>query len=81
VDGSDYSLLDNAFNQETAGAAPLALFGGAASVVATPGVKVASAVFASTLPITSQAQAATIENVWSALDDKSGESGGPFLLR
>jgi hypothetical protein len=82
VDGSDFSLIDNAFNQETAGAAPLALVGGAASVITTPSAKVASArVFATAAPIIAKPQAAEIENVWSALDDKDRKADGPFLLR
>src|ERR1019366_7023690 len=81
VDGSDFSLIDNAFNQETAGAAPLVLVGGAATVITTPSAKVSGRVFATAAPIIAMAQAAVIENVWSALDDKDRKADGPFLLQ
>jgi hypothetical protein len=38
-------------------------------------------VFATEATIIAKPQAAVIENVWSALDDKDRKSGGPFLLR
>jgi hypothetical protein len=44
VDGSDFSLIDNTFNQITAtGASPLAIIGGSANLTASPADTISAA--------------------------------------